>query len=271
MKNIFKISATIVLTITLLAGNSAFAQTSSSTTTSRGDAARVRLEKNTHLGSINQYLTSLPKILTRFQALNNIDASIKSTFTTKIANQIAALTAVKTQINTATSTSGLAATRKIVREDTNNLIRQINLIERADNIIAIAHVASTTVNKLVLDIAAAKTAGKDVTTLEANIPLINTEFTNAKAKANSAITKAAALTATASTTTFMSGYVAALSDIQAGRQNLQKANQLIKNSNVLLKNLNKPVRGNGNASTTRATSTDQQRGQGQGQGRGNNR
>lgn len=162
-----------------------------------GDAAKIADFKSKADKEIERRIKALNELNTRIQAMKKVTATQKSNLASSIQSQISTLNTLKAKIDADTD---LATLKTDVQSITKSyrifalVIPQGAEIAAADRALTLADQMTTLGTKLQTRISGAKTAGKDVTSLQKSLDDYNAKITDAKTQAQKAIDEISALT-----------------------------------------------------------------------------
>lgn len=143
------------------------------------------------VAEIDRRIESLTKLQIRVQAMVRVSDATKASLKATIDEQIDLLTDLKTTIQNTTDEAALKAAIASITKSYRVymlVMPQIQMLAASDRITTTADLMTTLNGKLDTRIAEAKTAGKDVGTLEAASADMKTQIAEAKANASAVIT-----------------------------------------------------------------------------------
>ncbi len=233
----YKTIATVALAVFLLAGiGNAYAENSAPNTVNKGVIAKTKparssdeeAQKAKGLKEIEKRIASLNTLNTRIQAMTHVGADVKASIGTTIQKEIASLTALKSKIEADTDAAALKADLKSITADYRIymlVIPQGRIMAEADRAGEVADTLTTLATKLDVRLTAAKTAGKDVTSLTTALVDMKAKIADAKTKAAAASSSVAGLTPDGGDKTKALANTAVL---KTAKQTLQTANADLK-------------------------------------------
>ncbi len=146
---------------------------------------------------INRRIKALTELKTRVAAMVRVSAAVKATIAAQVDSEISALTSLKAKIDADTEITVLKTDIQSITKSYRIfalIIPEGQIAVMADKIKATADTLSFLGIKLAVRIAAAKTAGKDVTVSEAALADLNVKVADAKVQADAALAITASLT-----------------------------------------------------------------------------
>lgn len=146
---------------------------------------------------INRRITSLNALNARIQAMKKISDANKTGIATTIQSQISALTTLQAKIKADTDLETLRADVQSITKSYRIyalVIPQGAITAAADRVLAIVETMNALETKLQTRISEAKTAGKDVASMETALADFKTKLSDAKSEAEAAVSEVSGLT-----------------------------------------------------------------------------
>lgn len=276
MKISKKILALSVLLLTVTLISSVYAQTASSTLTKAEMKAQANSTRIANLAArqaqtmqkltadadkqITNRINSLNDSISKIEAIKNISTTNKATIASTTQNEIDSMNALKTKIESDTSTTTLKDDLKSITVDYRvyALIEpQIRILSAADRINQIISLMNTMETKLQARISTLQSSGVDTSSLVSIMSDITTKIADSETQAAAAITKTSSLTPdqgnTATATANSAAIKGAKADIRVGNSDLQTAR---KDMNNIVSEIRKLVpKGSENTTSSQASST----------------
>ncbi|MEI6057704.1 MAG: hypothetical protein WCQ60_01890 [bacterium] len=208
--------------------------TTHATSSSEMRSQKIDAHANTLVGhadnEIRQRVNSLNQLAQRLHGMRNISTTTRTSLTTEIQTEISLLNALQTKIHAEASSTTSTASSTPLAQDIASItasyriyaliIPQVTILADADKAITLANSLTTLATKLQTRIAAAQTAGKDITKLTAALTDLNAKLADAKVQAQAAITAVANLVPDNGNATIAASNKAALT---AGRKAIAAA------------------------------------------------
>lgn len=182
---LFAITATIGLALT---GNTVLA-VGTTTKTAATQTEQVRLQNIITKGDqeINRRLASLNTLTSKINAATKLTGSDKATLTNEVTSTISGLTSLKSKLDADTTIEAAKTDVQSIYSEYRVyalVTPKIHLIKVADDIQAVDMRLTTLASMLQSRIASDKTAGKDVSALQAKLDDMNSNISSAKAIAS---------------------------------------------------------------------------------------
>lgn len=167
------------------------------TTKNQNTETRMANLKSKADQEINRRITSLNALNTRIQAMKKISDASKTSIANTIQSQISALTTLQAKIKADTDLETLRADVQSITKSYRIyalVIPQGAITAAADRVLVIVETMTTLETKLQTRISEAKTAGKDVTSMETALADFKAKLSDAKSQAEAAVSEVSSLT-----------------------------------------------------------------------------
>ena len=178
-----------------MASSTALRSTTSSTASSTVQAKRVTTLTGRGNAELDARIKTLSDLLTRVGSMVKVSATEKATLTTEIQTQISNLTNLKMKIDAEASTTVVVASSSL-QADTKSItdsyrvyaliVPQIEILAATDRANTILSSMTILAGKLETRIAAAQTAGQNVTALQASLTDLNAKLADATTQSTAA-------------------------------------------------------------------------------------
>jgi hypothetical protein len=197
-----KYIATTLAALALLAAPLAFAETTVSAAASIGSGsgakAQVRISdaKSRADQEITRRIAALTDLNSKVEAMAHVSASEKAAISTEAQNEISTLTSLKSTIDAETTIANLKTDIQSITKDYRIfmlVIPQGRIEVASDKIQTVTALYTALAGKLQTRIAAAQTAGKDVTSVESSLSDMNAKIAAANAESQAAVSLVANL------------------------------------------------------------------------------
>ena len=225
-----KLSASLIglaTTAMLLSALPAVAATASSSASSAQKLSAIITRSNTEIGA---RITDLNKLNTRVQAMKNESDAEKASIATEVQTNITGLTALQTKTDADTDVTTARADEATIFTTFRIyalIVPRGYILASADRITTIGGLMTALAAKMQARIAAAQTAGKNVSALTAAMTDMQAKITDANTQSQAAQTKLVGLNPDKGDKTIAASNKAALvgarADIKVGTQDLHTA------------------------------------------------
>lgn len=185
--------------------------------------------------AITARINSMNALVTKVQAMKNLNSSQQTSLTQTLQTNISNLTTLKSKLDADTDTTTARADAKSITDAYRiyALVNpQVNLLAASDRVTTITTMMTTLGTQLQAKIATAQSAGKNVTALQAALADMTTQVSNAETQAQSVVSGISTLAPDQGNTTVAASNKAALTAartaIKTATANLKTARQDIK-------------------------------------------
>ncbi len=210
---------------------------------------------------ITARINSLNALISKIESIKNVSDADKATIASTTQNEIATLTALKSQIDSDTSTTTMRDDLKSITTDYRIYMLvepQITILAAADRINQIVSLMTIVENKLQTRITQLQSSGVDTSSLTAAMSDIASKIADATSQAATAVSSTASLMPDQGNTTIAASNTAALkaarANIKTGDSDLQTAR---KDMNTVVSGIRTMTPKGGVTATTTASTTAQ--------------